>query len=117
MHIISIYMHYNEHGGVIMFEEDFCNRLTQLRIEKGVSARDMSLSLGQSEAYINRIENGKMLPSMSAFFFICDYLEITPSEFFQDSTLPSKEIMDAIKKLQSLDDKKRQHIISVINDL
>lgn len=43
-----------------MFEEQFCERLAQLRLKKGVSARDMSLSLGQSESYINRIENKKI---------------------------------------------------------
>ncbi len=32
----------------------FARRLSQLRIEKGVSARDMSLSLGQSASYINK---------------------------------------------------------------
>ena len=37
--------------------EWFYNRLTQLRIQKGVSARDMSLSLGQSESYINKIDS------------------------------------------------------------
>lgn len=42
-----------------MFEDFFCKRLTELRLEKGVSARDMSLSLGQSESYINHIENKK----------------------------------------------------------
>ena len=51
-----------------MLEDQFCERLTQLRLKKGVSARDMSLSLGQSESYINRIESKKMLPSMSVFF-------------------------------------------------
>lgn len=65
-----------------MFEEDFVQRLIQLRTQKGVSARDMSLSIGQNPNYIFSIENGRMLPSMSSFFFICDYLKITPSEFF-----------------------------------
>ena len=32
----------------------FAERLSQLRMEKGVSARDMSLSLGQSASYINK---------------------------------------------------------------
>ena len=32
----------------------FYKRITDLRIQKGVSARDMSLSLGQSESYINK---------------------------------------------------------------
>ena len=54
----------------------FYKRLTQLRNKQGISARDMSLSLGQSESYINKIENGKALPSMSAFFYICDFLKI-----------------------------------------
>ena len=44
-----------------MHKEFFSKRLSKLRMEKGVSARDMSLSLGQSESYINRIENQKMM--------------------------------------------------------
>ena len=43
-----------------MEKEDFIKRLTELRINKGVSARDMSLSIGQSAGYINNIENGVM---------------------------------------------------------
>lgn len=63
-------------------EEFFRQRLTQLRIQKGISARDMSLSLGQSESYINKIENGKAFPSMQVFFYICEYFNITPKDFF-----------------------------------
>lgn len=67
-----------------MYKEQFALRLAQLRTRKGVSARDMSLSIGQNPSYINNIETGKALPSMSVFFFICEYLEISPSEFFDD---------------------------------
>ena len=42
-----------------MFEEEFAERLAQLRIAKGVSARDMSLSVGQNAGYINSIEKWK----------------------------------------------------------
>ena len=51
---------------------DFGKRLAQLRMNKDVSARDMSLSLGQSAGYINNVENGVNYPSMSAFFYICE---------------------------------------------
>lgn len=61
-----------------MCKEAFSKRLVQLRMAKGVSARDMSLSLGQNPGYINSIENNKTFPSMSNFFEICDYLNITP---------------------------------------
>ena len=49
---------------------DFAERLTDLRIQKGVSARDMSLSMGQTSSYINNIENKSNLPSMKAFLFV-----------------------------------------------
>jgi len=85
-----------------MEREDFCKRLTQLRMNKGVSARDMSLSIGQSPNYIIGIEGGKNYPSMETFFYICDYFGITPKEFFDiKSTNPSKatELMEIVKSL------------------
>lgn len=85
-----------------MFKNEFADRLSKLRLEKGVSARDMSLSLGQNPGYINNIENGKALPSMSVFFSICDFLNISPSEFFDiENDNPEKidEIVDNLKKL------------------
>ena len=53
-----------------MKDEDFAKRLTELRIAKDVSARKMSLSLGQSPSYINNIEKNRSLPSMENFFHI-----------------------------------------------
>ena len=50
----------------------FANRISALRLKKGVSAREMSLALGQSESYINKIENKRTLPSMAGFFYICE---------------------------------------------
>ena len=61
---------------------NFAKRLSELRTQKGVSARDMSLSLGQNPTYIHKIENGTALPSMMGFFYICEYLNIEPSDFF-----------------------------------
>ena len=39
-----------------MYEDFVPERLAKLRTQKGVSARDMSLSLGQANNYINNIE-------------------------------------------------------------
>lgn len=88
-----------------MEKDKFINRLTGLRMEKGVSARDMSLSIGQNPAYINNIENGRNYPSMTVFFYICEYLGLTPQEFFDTGTLsPAKarELLDAAKGLDSV---------------
>lgn len=60
-------------------------RITALRLQKGVSEYQMSYDLGHSRGYINNISSGKTLPSMSEFLSICDYFSITPSEFFNDA--------------------------------
>lgn len=69
-------------ASTIKAKEGFGPRLTQLRQAKNISAREMSLSIGQGRGYINNIENGHNLPSMAMFFEICEYLEISPAEFF-----------------------------------
>ncbi len=87
-----------------MTEKEFSLRLGQLREKMGVSARDMSLSMGQNPGYINNIESGKSMPSLSGLFYICEYLGITPSDFFDlDSSSPSKarELFEISKGLSS----------------
>lgn len=66
----------------IKASEGFAVRLAQLRNAKGVSGREMSLSIGQAAGYINNIENGNNLPSLAMFFEICEYLGVSPREFF-----------------------------------
>ena len=100
-----------------MYSEDFQNRLIQLRTKKGTSARDMSLSIGQNQSYIYNIENGKALPSMSAFFFICDYLGVTPSEFFDlDNPDPGK-LAPLFRKMKKLSDAEIESIDTIVTNL
>lgn len=82
------------------------DRITQLRMQKGVSEYKMSYDLGHSRGYINNISSGKTLPSMTEFFAICDYFCITPIEFFdmqKHNPKLSKSILDAIGQLSEDD--------------
>ncbi len=100
-----------------MKKEQFIKRLVELRLNKGVSARDMSLSIGQSASYINNIENGVNLPSMTVFFYICDYLNITPKEFFDFDTknpIKSQEILEAV---QNLNNEQLEHLLALAKGL
>ncbi len=100
-----------------MYEDDFPLRLAQLRNKTGVSARDMSLSLGQNHAYINNIENGKALPSMAIFFYICDYLKITPSEFFDTESKNPSKLAELHSMAKGLSDEQLDHVIAIVKDL
>ena len=95
----------------------FSDRLTELRMQKGVSARDMSLSLGQSESYINKIENHRTMPSMAGFFYICEYLNITPREFFDVDTVSPTKTAEIVKEISKLSPVKADHILQLIKDL
>lgn len=97
-----------------MYESMFANRLSKLRIQKGVSARDMSLSIGQSESYINKIENGVALPSMNTFFYICEYLGITPSQFFEEEIECPEAMKKTIDNLKHLSAEQLEHINAII---
>lgn len=81
-------------------------RITALRLKKGVSEYKMSYDLGHSRGYINNISSGKTLPSMTEFLSICDYFEITPEQFFNahlDDPKKRTELDDAIQGLKSED--------------
>ncbi len=88
-----------------------------LRTQKGVSAREMSLSIGQSESYIHSIESGKALPSMSAFFFICDYLNVTPAEFFEKKDKNPEKLRSVVRDLEKLSQKHFDSIAEIANAL
>ena len=84
--------------------EGFAERLSQLRNAKGVSGREMSLSMGQAAGYVNNIENGNNLPSLAMFFEICEYLGVTPQDFFSyTGQEDADEFKDVLQNLSSED--------------
>ena len=81
-------------------------RITELRIKKGIAEHRMSLELGHSRSYMQGISSGRSLPSMTEFIAICDYLGVTPREFFEeDNPNPSgiAELCDSAEQLSDED--------------
>lgn len=100
-----------------MYEEKFPLRLAQLRGQKGVSARAMSLDIGQNEGYINNIESGKALPSMACFFYICEYLGIEPKDFMDFDLEAPNRLSELIPYLKKLNDEQLASILNIVRDL
>lgn len=90
------------------------NRITQLRVNKGISEYQLSYDLGHSRGYINNISSGKSLPSMSEFFSICDYFNVTPAEFFNTNCSNPELLSKAMEEIQSLDDEDMLLILTLI---
>ena len=98
-------------------EEQFSERLAQLRLEKGVSAREMSLAIGQCDNYINAIENKKNLPSLTGFFYICEYLEITPQVFFEFENKNPYKLDEIISYLKYLSPEELEHLTAFFKSI
>lgn len=92
-------------------------RISELRILKNVSERSMSMDLGHSPSYIHSIVSGKALPSMAEFLYICEYFQITPKEFFDDSTSNPALLQQVLTDLSELDDQQIKNIHEIIKGL
>ena len=95
----------------------FGERLAFLRSNKGVSAREMSLDLGQNPGYINGIENGKTFPSMENFLIICEYLGVTEKSFFDIDSSDSPEVQRLIKYACALNSTQLEHVTNIAADI
>lgn len=97
-----------------MYEQFIRTRITQLRVNKGVSEYKMSYDLGHSRGYINNISSGKSLPPMGEFIAICDYFNITPKDFFDDGIKNPELINKAVDGLKQLNDSDIELILNNI---
>ena len=102
-----------------MEKQEFGMRVAELRMsqKEKISARDMSLSIGLSEGYINNIENGNNYPSMEAFFYICEYLGVTPIEFFDRDRKDPRRMNRLLEAARGLDSEQLDHLIALAKDL
>ena len=105
-------------GGEYHMDTQFVrDRITQLRLKKGVSEYQMSYDLGHSRSYVYNISSGKSLPPMAEFLQICNYFDITPSQFFDESEENPALLQTAIEELRKLNDDDLMLIIGNIRRL
>lgn len=87
-----------------MDEQFIRDRITQLRISAKKSEREMSIDLGHSGSYIHSIVSGRTAPSLREFLYICEYLQVTPEEFFRPNEELSAIKRTAIMQIRKLND-------------
>lgn len=93
------------------------HRITELRMKKGVSEYQMSLDLGHSRSYIQNIAAGRSKPSIEEFLYICEYLNITPKAFFDETEAEPILIQKALDGMRTLSDKDMLVLIGLIDRL
>ena len=100
-----------------MDEKFVRERITQLRLRKGVSEYRMSYDLGHSRGYVHNISSGKATPPMKEFFAICDYFDLTPQQFFDEGTQNPELIQKAVAGMKQLDETDLLMLLGLIKRL
>lgn len=97
-----------------MDENYIRNRITELRLKKGVSEYRMSTDLGKSKGYIQSISSGRAMPSITEFLYICEYLNITPKDFFDTDLEHPTLLRNAIEIMETMTEEDLQAVISLL---
>lgn len=95
---------YLKRGGDTMVKEFVQEKVAQLREQANMTQRDLSLTLGMSESYINQVETGRTLPSLEAIEYICQYFQITVNDFFdlsKTNPVRQNQLIEATAGLQN----------------
>jgi len=100
-----------------MDESYIPERIAALRTQAGMSARDMSLSMGQADNYINNIENRKSMPSVQGLLYICEFLKVTPKEFFDEETVNPTLLNELVAELKPLNTKALEYMLGLVREL
>lgn len=100
-----------------MYEQIVRDRITQLRLNKGVSEYQMSYDLGHSRGYVYNISSGQSLPPLRELFAICDYFQITPQQFFDTDSPHPALLQNLTDKMKQLDENDLLMLLGIVNRL
>lgn len=100
-----------------MTEQFIRDRLTELRIQKNISEYKMSLDMGHSKSYVQSITSGRIMPSMGEFLYMCEYLGVTPEQFFAEDIQNPAQLERALQALKKLDSTDLERIIDLAERL
>ena len=95
----------------------FNRRLVQLRMQKNLSAREMSLQLGRSECLICPVVIGQALPSLGFFFLGCVFLGIHPKDFFDEEITEPFWLDELYKEIRDLNPVQAKYLLELLKEL
>ena len=93
------------------------DRISVLRIKKNVSEYRMSTDLGHSKSYIQSISSGRSVPSLGEFLYICEYLGVTPKEFFDEDIKEPQLVSNLYELTKNMSEKDLEVLISTAKRL
>lgn len=99
-----------------MNEAEVLKRITQLRLQKGLSETQLSKAIGHGKSYVNAVISGEVNLSISTFLKICSVLGVSPCSFFQDDIDYPKEYDSLANIIKNLSKEKMEALITLLEE-
>lgn len=95
---------------------DIGKRITYLRSQKGYTVNKLANKAGISQSYLREIELGNKNPTVEILSYLCEVLELSLSEFFDDGNSVQSFFKDpVVERLYSLPEKQRQALLELLD--
>ena len=89
-------------------------KISKLRTKNNLSAKELSLRIGMSASYINRLESEGFMPSMEAIIKIVDVCGCTLEEFFYEDQEKYALDIELAKTFENLSQDKKFALLSFL---
>lgn len=96
---------------------DIGARIKQLREAKGYSINKLANKAGVSQSYLRDIELSSKNPTVAFLSLLCDQLEISLREFFNDAEEAPFENEPLIQRIYQMTPLQREKLLSFLNTL
>ena len=97
--------------------KDVLYRIGHFRLEKNLSARDLSLTLDKGSSFINRIEHEVTGLKVDTLLKILEVFNISPLEFFYPTTSNFSQDMEILDKFSKLSQENKIFVLELIKKL
>lgn len=93
-------------------------RVTTLRLERGISEYNLSKNIGKCNNYINKVSSGTITPTIETLTAICEFFHITLAQFFEEKpVIVSPSEAKIIEMLPKLSEEQLQGLLVIINSM
>lgn len=93
------------------------NRIKQLREEKGYSINKLANMAGVSQSYLRDIELSNKNPTVSFISLLCEQLEISLSDFFNEGTIEEFKNEPLIQKIYKMTPEQKEALLHFLQSL
>lgn len=103
--------------GRILSTMNIGEKIRLLRTQKNITVNKLATQAGISQSFLRDIELGNKKPSVEILSYICDALQISLKDFFDDETITSITHDPLIQKIYQLSQEQRNALLLFLNTI